>query len=105
MKGLLADCYRFDRFVVDAGSACLRRDQTPVPLRPKSFDVLLYLVRNRGTVLTRDQILQHVWGYDYAGDTRTVDVHIRWLREKLEEDPANPKLFQTIRGVGYCLRW
>ena len=53
----------------------------------------------------RDQILQHVWGYDYVGDTRTVDVHMRWLREKLEEDPANPGLFQTIRGVGYCLRW
>jgi two-component system alkaline phosphatase synthesis response regulator PhoP len=74
-------------------------------LQPKLFDLLVYLVRNRGTVLTRDQILHHVWGYDYAGDTRTVDVHIRWLREKIEEDPANPKLLQTVRGVGYALRW
>lgn len=74
-------------------------------LQPKQFDLLTYLMRNRGTVLTRDQLLHNVWGYDYAGDTRTVDVHIRWLREKLEEDPANPKLIQTVRGVGYVLRW
>ena len=74
-------------------------------LQPKQFDLLTYLVRNRGTVLTRDQLLQNVWGYDYVGDTRTVDVHVRWLREKLEEDPANPRLIQTVRGVGYCFRW
>ena len=73
-------------------------------LQPKQFDLLTYLVRNRGTVLTRDQLLHNVWGYDYAGDTRTVDVHVRWLREKLEEDPANPKLVQTVRGVGYVFR-
>ena len=74
-------------------------------LQPKQFELLTYLVRNRGTVLTRDQLLHNVWGYDYAGDTRTVDVHVRWLREKLEEDPANPKLIQTVRGVGYVYRW
>ncbi len=74
-------------------------------LQPKQFELLTYLVRNRGTVLTRDQLLQNVWGYDYVGDTRTVDVHVRWLREKLEEDPANPRLIQTVRGVGYCYRW
>lgn len=73
-------------------------------LQPKQYDLLIYLVHNRGTVLTRDQLLQHVWGYDYVGDTRTVDVHVRWLREKLEEDPANPTLIQTVRGVGYCFR-
>lgn len=75
-----------------------------IELQPKLFDLLAYLVRNRGTVLTRDQLLHNVWGYDYLGDTRTVDVHVRWLREKLEEDSANPKLIQTIRGVGYCFR-
>ena len=74
-------------------------------LQPKQFDLLTYLARNRGTVLPRDQLLQNVWGYDYVGDTRTVDVHVRWLREKIEEDPANPKLIQTVRGVGYCFRW
>lgn len=75
-----------------------------IDLQPKQFDLLTYLVRNRGTVLTRDQLLHHVWGYDYSGDTRTVDVHVRWLREKLEEDPAVPKLIQTVRGVGYVFR-
>lgn len=74
-------------------------------LQPKQFELLTYLVRNRGTVLTRDQLLHNVWGYDYVGDTRTVDVHVRWLREKLEEDPANPRLIQTVRGVGYVYRW
>jgi DNA-binding response OmpR family regulator len=76
-----------------------------IELQRKQFDLLTYLVCNRGTVLTRDQLLQNVWGYDYIGDTRTVDVHVRWLREKLEEDPANPLLIQTVRGVGYCFRW
>jgi len=75
-----------------------------VELQAKQFELLTYFVRNRGTVLTRDQLLHNVWGYDYAGDTRTVDVHVRWLREKLEENPANPRLIQTVRGVGYCLR-
>jgi two-component system alkaline phosphatase synthesis response regulator PhoP len=75
-----------------------------IELQSRLFELLRYLVQNRGTVLTRDQLLQNVWGYEYAGDTRTVDVHMRWLREKLEDDPANPRLLQTVRGVGYCLR-
>jgi two-component system alkaline phosphatase synthesis response regulator PhoP len=58
-------------------------------------------MRNRGNVLTRDRLLEKVWGYDYEGDTRTIDVHIRWLRERIEDDPANPQLVQTVRGVGY----
>lgn len=87
-----------------AGRRVLVRGQD-MELQPKQFDLLTYLVRNRGTVLTRNQLLHNVWGYDYAGDTRTVDVHIRWLREKLEEDPADPKLIQTVRGVGYVFRW
>lgn len=87
-----------------AGRRVICRGQE-LELQPKQFELLTYLVRNRGTVLTRDQILHNVWGYDYAGDTRTVDVHVRWLREKLEEDPANPRLIQTVRGVGYVFRW
>ncbi|MBE3558605.1 MAG: response regulator transcription factor [Ktedonobacteraceae bacterium] len=74
-------------------------------LQPKQFDLLVYFVRHQGTVITREQLLLRVWGYEYTGDTRTVDVHVRWLREKLEEDPANPQLLQTVRGVGYVLRW
>ena len=77
-----------------------KRDQ-PIELQARLFDLLAYMVRNRGTVLTRDRLLQHVWGYEYNGDNRTVDVYVRWLREKLEDDPANPQLILTVRGVGY----
>ena len=76
---------------------------TKLDLTPKEFDLLAFLARNRGLVFSREQLLERVWGYDYAGDTRTVDVHIRWLREKLEVDPAKPKRLITIRGVGYKL--
>jgi DNA-binding response OmpR family regulator len=76
---------------------------TKLELTPKEFDLLVFLARNRGLVFSREQLLERVWGYDYAGDTRTVDVHIRWLREKLEVDPAKPKRLVTIRGVGYKL--
>ncbi len=70
-------------------------------LSPKEFDLLAELMRHKGAVLTRDLLLQRVWGFDFAGDTRTVDVHIRWLREKIEEDPASPKRIETVRGLGY----
>jgi two-component system, OmpR family, alkaline phosphatase synthesis response regulator PhoP len=77
-----------------------KRDQ-PIELQARLFDLLAYMVRNRGTVLTRDRLLEHVWGYEYNGDNRTVDVYVRWLREKLEDDPASPQLILTVRGVGY----
>lgn len=70
-------------------------------LTPKEFDLLAALIRNPGVVLSRDLLLTKVWGYDYLGDSRTVDVHIRWLREKIEEDPSNPERIYTVRGVGY----
>jgi DNA-binding response OmpR family regulator len=70
-------------------------------LSHKEFDLLAALIKNTGTALSRDRLLQDVWGYDFPGDTRTVDVHIRWLREKIEEDAAEPKRIVTIRGVGY----
>ncbi len=72
-----------------------------VKLTPKEFELLAVLMRNRGVVLTREALISQVWGYDFGGDIRTVDVHIRWLREKLEEDPANPRHLHTVRGVGY----
>jgi DNA-binding response OmpR family regulator len=65
------------------------------------FDLLAYLVRHRGVVLTRDRLLQHVWGYEYGVNTRTVDVHVRWLRQILEDHPDFPQLIETVRGVGY----
>jgi len=72
-----------------------------VNLNPKEFDLLVFLVRNKGQVFTRDTLLTKVWGYDYAGDTRTVDVHMRWLREKIEGNPEKPVHLITLRGVGY----
>jgi DNA-binding response OmpR family regulator len=76
----------------------------PVELRPKEFDLLAYLMENRGAVLSRDLLLERVWGYDYAGETRTVDVHVHWLRAVIEEDSSRPALLRTVRGVGYVLR-
>jgi DNA-binding response OmpR family regulator len=67
----------------------------------KEFDLLAELIRNRGMVLSRDLLLTKVWGYDYIGESRTVDVHIRWLREKIEEEPSKPARITTIRSVGY----
>lgn len=72
-----------------------------VELSPTEFGLLAFLAKNVGQVFSRDQLLQNVWGYDYAGDTRTVDVHVRWLRQKIEADPARPRHLQTVRGVGY----
>jgi len=76
---------------------------TALELSPKEFDLLVFLARNKGFVFNRDQLLAKVWGYDFAGDTRTVDVHIRWLRQKIERDPAKPEHLVTIRGGGYKL--
>jgi len=72
-----------------------------ITLRSKEFDLLYYMVLNKGLVLSRDTILEKVWGFEYPGDTRTVDVHMRWLREKIERDPQNPVRLLTVRGVGY----
>lgn len=70
-------------------------------LTPREFELLASLMRNRGAVLTRDLLLASVWGENYVGDPRTVDVHVRWLREKIERDPSTPERITTVRGVGY----
>ncbi len=72
-----------------------------VSFKPKEYELLVYLAQHAGRVLSRDQLLEDVWGWDYVGGSRTVDVHVRWLREKIEEDPANPTRIVTVRGVGY----
>ena len=76
-------------------------NDVPLQLRPKEFELLSYFMKHPGLALTRDQILQDIWGYDYIADTSTVDVHVRWLREKIENTPANPETILTIRGTGY----
>ena len=89
---------------VDLAGHRVLREGHEVPLKPKVFELLAFLVRHPGQVLSRDQLLGSVWGYDYAGETRTVDVHVHWLRSAVEPDPGNPSIIQTIRGVGYVLR-
>lgn len=74
-----------------------------VELSPKEFKILAMLIGAPGRVFSREELLEQVWGLDFYGDTKTVDVHIRWLREKIEEDPSNPKFIQTVRGFGYRL--
>ena len=70
-------------------------------LKPKEYELLVFLARNRGKVLSREIILERVWGWDFSGGSRTVDVHVRWLREKIETEPANPQRIITVRGGGY----
>ena len=76
-------------------------DSKEVRLSNKEFELLATLMRNKGAVLSREFLITQVWGYDFDGDPRTVDVHVRWLREKLEKDPSHPMRLQTVRGVGY----
>jgi two-component system, OmpR family, response regulator RegX3 len=79
----------------------VRVDGQPVDLPPKEFELLAYLLENAGRVLTRGQLIDEIWGSDYVGDTKTLDVHIRRLRTRLEDDPKDPKRIRTVRGVGY----
>ena len=87
--------------VLDVGRHEVRKAGTEVTLRPREFLLLEYLMRHPGQVLSRDLILERVWGYTYAGESRTVDVHVRWLREKLEDEPSSPRHIETVRGFGY----
>jgi DNA-binding response OmpR family regulator len=89
---------------VDLAGHRILRDGESLPIKPKAFELLAFLLRNPGQAFTRDQLLEHVWGYDYAGETRTVDVHVHWLRSTLEDDAAAPKFIHTVRGVGYVFR-
>jgi len=75
-----------------------------VELTPKEFELLRVLAAHPGKVYSRDELLERIWGYDYAGDTRTVDVHVRHLRQKVEKDPSNPEYIETLRGIGYRLK-
>ena len=89
---------------VDLGGHRILRDGETLPIKPKAFELLAFLIRHPGQVFTRDQLLEKVWGYDYAGETRTVDVHVHWLRGQIEPDPGHPAFIHTVRGVGYLFR-
>jgi DNA-binding response OmpR family regulator len=86
---------------LDLAARRATRAGQPIGLTPREFDLLALLMRHRGAVMSRGLLLSRLWGDDYVGDDRTVDVHIHWLRQKLERDPAQPVLIQTVRGVGY----
>jgi two-component system, OmpR family, response regulator len=97
------DQLKFGDIEVDIRRHAVTKSGNILSLTPKEFDLLTFLARNKGLVFSRDQLLEKVWGYDYPGDTRTVDVHVRWLREKIEDNPNKPKRLVTVRGVGYKL--
>ena len=87
--------------IIDLNRHRVTVKEQPLELTAKEYDLLVFLLQNESYVFSREQLLEKVWGYDFAGDTRTVDVHIRWLRQKIESDPANPEHLLTVRGTGY----
>lgn len=95
--------FRFGNIEVDLRRTEVLRDGKPVPLSAREFHLLRYLIENRGQTIPRERILTEVWGYDAAAATRTLDVHVGWLRQKLEENPKNPVYILTLRGLGYRL--
>jgi len=97
----VAEILEFDNLNINLTRLEVTLDDHVLALKPKEYELLLYLARHRGQVLSRDHILERVWGWDFSGGSRTVDVHIRWLREKIEKEPAKPTRIITIRGVGY----
>ena len=87
--------------LVDLNKHIATIEKTPLDLRPNQFDLLTFFLRNKGKALSRDQILENLWGHDYIGDVRTVDVHVRWLREIIDKDSRKPNRIITVRGFGY----
>lgn len=95
------DVMHFGDLTIDLTRCEVLRQEEILRLKPREYDLLVFLARNQGAVLSRDLILERVWGWDYGGGSRTVDVHVRWLREKIEPDPAHPIRIVTVRGIGY----
>ena len=95
------DTYEFGDVKVDFRKAEVERDGQPVELSAREFELLRYFIENRGDVLTRDELLNNVWGYDAMPSTRTVDVHVAWLRQKIETNSKHPEHIRTVHGMGY----
>ena len=93
--------FSFGNIIIDFPKHEVIKATEKVELTLKEFELLEILIRNRGRVMTRDFLLDKIWGYEYVGETRTVDVHIRHLRQKIEEDDKNPRFVETVRGIGY----
>ncbi len=101
VAGSSLESFRFGDVTIDFKRAETVKNDRPVELSAMEFKLLQFLVENRGTVHSRDQLLDNVWGYDAMPSTRTVDVHIAWLRQKLENNPKHPQHIQTVHGMGY----
>ncbi len=95
------DVLTYGNLTLDLGRREVLLDNAPIALKPKEFDLLLFLAQHRRQALSRQFLLERVWGWEFAGGTRTVDVHVHWLREKIEPDPSNPSRIVTVRGTGY----
>jgi two-component system alkaline phosphatase synthesis response regulator PhoP len=100
-NGMTAEAFRFGSVAVDFKRAEVTKDNEAVDLSAMEFKLLQFLIENRGDVHSRDSLLDAVWGYDAMPTTRTVDVHVAWLRHKLEENPRHPQFIQTVHGFGY----
>jgi DNA-binding response OmpR family regulator len=92
---------RFGNLLIDLNRREVLFEGQPLALKPQEYELLLFLAQHRGQALSREFLLERVWGWEYVGGTRTVDVHIHWLREKIEVDPTNPQRIITVRGSGY----
>ena len=91
----------FDNLVINLTRREVILDGKPIQLKPQEYELLVFFAEHKGQMLSREFILERVWGWDFIGDSRTVDVHVRWLRQKIEEDPSNPTRIITVRGGGY----
>jgi two-component system alkaline phosphatase synthesis response regulator PhoP len=100
-QGASTDAFRFGAVSIDFKRAEVRKENEPIELSAMEFKLLQFLIENRGAVHSRDKLLDEVWGYDAMPSTRTVDVHVAWLRQKLEENPKYPQFIQTVHGLGY----
>jgi two-component system alkaline phosphatase synthesis response regulator PhoP len=100
-NGYTPDTYAFGNVRIDFKKAEVVKDDSPVELSAMEFKLLQYLIENKGEVRSRNELLDAVWGYDAMPNTRTVDVHVAWLRQKLEENPRHPRFIQTVHGLGY----
>jgi two-component system alkaline phosphatase synthesis response regulator PhoP len=96
-----ADAYRFGAVQVDFRKAEVTRDGQPVELSAREYQLLRYFIEHRGATISRDELLNHVWGYHAMPNTRTVDVHVAWLRQKIEPNPKHPQYVITAHGLGY----
>ena len=97
----LVDTFSYANLCLFVNECRVTRDDSDLNLSPKEYKILELFIKNPKRVWSRDQLLEKVWGVDFVGDTKTVDVHIRWLREKIEVTPSAPELIQTVRGFGY----